>query len=98
MSSSGVGKDRNDAGPDWGTGSASQIAALPFLYYNAGAPEECLWLVAWYAVPGATGHHLLRVGLGAICRHIIRISRDPYGSQAYTIALGKRRDPETRVK
>ena len=98
MSSSGIGADRNDAGSDWGTGSASQIAALPFLYYNASAPVECLWLVAWHAVPGATSHHLTWVGLGAICWLGIGISRDPGGSQAHSVAVGERRDPEMRVK
>jgi hypothetical protein len=98
MSPSGIGADRNDGGHDWGTGSASQIAALPFLYYNASAPVECLWLAAWHAIPGATSHYLLRVGLGAICRLGIGNSRDPEGSQAHTVAVGKRRDPEMRVK
>ena len=98
MPPQGTGADRNDGGPDWGTGSASQIAALPFLYYNASAPVECLWPAAWHAVPGATSHHLLRVGLGAICRLGNDISRDPDGSQAHVIAVGERRDPEMRVK
>jgi hypothetical protein len=86
------------AGLTGGTGSASQIAALPFLYYNASAPVECLWLAAWHAVPGATRGNLLQIGLGAIFRLGNGTSRDAGGSRAHVIAVRKRRDPEMRVK